>query len=514
MPCCDPYPKRCCHVKYTEPTVPDECRCGRRATNGILQVLLSQTFLFTGLCFATATIGDCSLVVLDEPIVVRDDNTTATALGMLSYKDAETDRCYYWTDSATAAVDDTNEIVFGANITNITNVTNNNEEIMFYLNETLGHDWIISLGLCGAALCLGLIIFLHSTSLYCSTQVNGFRVFLGALVGFVMPLLQGLGTGLIHQSQWCDIEGCTIGRSTIFSIVAAICFLLSGIFYWTMENWPGQKILEDMERKRTWMKDPYKSSETKPSTSSRSSRNNNDSHRSGLSGSEKININNNDSNRSSRRTDHTGGTHLRNSRTSFTNEVTSREIDEDSDLSDNSHDFVVDAVPTAPPNNKPLSKLPYNAPRSKQTKQPRSSELNKKKKKGGRDVSDRSESDRYSDEPSPIRHGSRPIYSNRTRPDDSRRSSKDWSSMQGMDMMDRVSSNQISDLTSSEYMDVSVVAPHVKSSHIRFLKNLDDSFVTPSENSSHIRSISKKRDSRVTPYESSTHMSTHSRDDT
>ena len=439
---------------------------GRGGTNGIVYVLLSQTFLFIGICFATATIGDCSLVLLEEPTVVQSDNTTATTLGFLSYRDAETDRCYWWSgttettaDSSTVPSDANDTIIFASttvdSITNDTNDTSN--EIIFYLTEALGQDLRVSMGLCGAALCLGLIIFLYSTSFYCSTQVKGFRVFLGALVGFVMPLLMGVGTLMVHQSEWCDVLGCSMGRSTIFSIVAAISFLLSGIFYWSMENWPGQKELDDMDKKRTWMKDPYEKKRSSPRSKSKNDR--------AVSSS---------SYRSSRRADYTGRTQH--------NEHTSP--DESSSINDINVSFI--EIPNNPPKRNPTLK-----------DKGRSSDLKKKKKKR-RDQSNRSGSNRYEDEPSPIRRSRTQQNSNGR--DDSRRTATDESSE--MNLMDRTDS--------STFLDKSRIADHIPSRHIRSIEDIDSSSEALRGYSAHIRSIESIDDSRVDSHESSTHIPSRS----
>mmetsp|Transcript_4577 Transcript_4577/g.11784 ORF Transcript_4577/g.11784 Transcript_4577/m.11784 type:complete len:485 (+) Transcript_4577:203-1657(+) len=483
MPCCDRYPKLCCHIKYTEPTVADECRCGRGGTNGIVFVLLSQTFLIIGLCFATATIGDCSLVILDEPTVVKSDNTTATTLGFLSYRDVETDRCYWWsgdtetTGNTSAIAGDLNDTVIDANTTvyPIANDTNDigKNEILFYLTEALGQDWRVSMGLCGAALSLGLVIFLYSASFYCSTQVRGFRVFLGALVGCVMPLLMGLGTVMVHQSEWCDIVGCSMGRSTIFGIVASVCFLLSGIFYCGMENWPGQKELDDMEKKRTWMKDPYKKKRSSPRKKSKD-----DSPRSRSN----FNADNKYSNRSNRRTDHTGGTQY--------NDHTSQEIDEESSSDISASSF------------EELEKLPQRPSTPKGKK--RSSQF----KKSNEDRRHRSGSDRYSDELSPVRRSRPRRKSNLTSRDESWRSGTDESSSE-MNIMNTTDSSTFLDLSKTvvhhssshirniEDVDSSRVALHGDSAHIRSIENLDSSRVAVHDDSAHIRSIENLDDSRI-----------------
>lgn len=292
MPCdCLYYPTKCCHTKYSEPTLPDECRCGRGATNGIVPVLISQLFLLFGLLFAAATVGDCNLVSLDEPIMVRQDKTMASSLGMLSYRNADSGLCYYW--FADADVDDNaNDILDSGAIDSImvdiydegrgggnqtTSATaigaiDTQSQFNYYLMDVLGNDWFVPIGLCAAALVLSVFIFFYSTSFYCSTQVNGCRCFLGSVVGLCLPILQGLAMNFVYTSNLCDEEGCNIGRSTYFSIAAAVSFLFSGIGYWTMINWPGHTALRNLDIDRSYESGEPKKPKAKPRQSSRHSR--------------------------------------------------------------------------------------------------------------------------------------------------------------------------------------------------------------------------------------------------
>lgn len=291
MPCdCLYYPTKCCHSKYTEPTLPDECRCGRGATNGIAPVLISQLFLLFGLLFSAATVGDCNLVSLDEPIMVRQDKTMASSLGMLSYRNADSGMCYYW--FADADVDDNaNDILDSGAIDSImvniydegrgggnqtTSATaigaiDTQSQFNYYLMDVLGNDWFVPIGLCAAALVLSVFIFFYSTSFYCSTQVNGCRCFLGSVVGLCLPIFQGLAMNFVYTSNLCDEEGCNIGRSTYFSIAAAVSFLFSGIGYWTMINWPGHTALRNLDIDRSYESEPKKPKLKQPSRHSRSS---------------------------------------------------------------------------------------------------------------------------------------------------------------------------------------------------------------------------------------------------
>jgi hypothetical protein len=240
---------------------------GRGATNGMLQVIMSQVFLFAGLCFSAATIGDCALVVVEEPLFVREDNATATVLGMFSYRDDESNSCYWWfDDSISFKVDEFDS----GNETEIILIPGS-DQITHYLTEVLGNDWYVSMIFCGVALGLSVLVFLYATSYYCSTQVRACRSILAVIVGIFLPLFQAVGTTLVFTSEWCDLEDCTVGRSTIFSIVAGCSFLCAGICFWAMDNWPGQNGLEDMEKKRTWATDPYRQQSQSRNSSRKSS---------------------------------------------------------------------------------------------------------------------------------------------------------------------------------------------------------------------------------------------------
>jgi hypothetical protein len=230
---------------------------GRGATNGKIQVILSQVFLFAGLCFSAATIGDCALVVVEESIFVREDNATATVLGMFSYRDDESGSCYWWFDDS-VSIEVVDEFSSGNETETEIVLIPGSDQITHYLTEVLGRDWYVAMIFCGVALGLSVLVFLYAVSFYCSTQVRACRSIIAVIVGIFLPVFQAVGTTLVFRSYWCDEEGCTVGRSTIFSIVAGFSFLGAGICFWAMDNWPGQNALEDMDKKRTWATDPYK----------------------------------------------------------------------------------------------------------------------------------------------------------------------------------------------------------------------------------------------------------------
>lgn len=227
-------------------------------------MLLSQVFLFAGFGFSIATVGDCGLIIVNEPVEVRQDGVMATALGILSYRDPETNQCYFWGDDSVVG-----EIQVGNET--ITGEISGGEQIEYYLTEVLGGYWFLAMGFLGTAVALSICVFSYATSYHCSTQVKPCRIFTGFIAGVILPLLQAVGTTFAHTNEWCDLEGCSMGRSTIFSICATCCFLVTGICFWTMHPWPGQKTLDDMEQKRTWYDPDYQSRKKDRRRSSRKS---------------------------------------------------------------------------------------------------------------------------------------------------------------------------------------------------------------------------------------------------
>ena len=236
------------------------CSCffrnpGRGASNGLPQVLLSQLFLFAGMLLSAATLGDCNLVNVADPILVRPDNVTTTALGMLSYMDPDTNRCYFW--SIDDLVVDGSTMVKDENSNSITSIDTStiwtgSDQLTWYMQEVLGEDWNVSHGACVASFVLSVILFLYGISYFCSTQVKACRFFTGCLAGICLSICQGLGMMFVHTSQWCSDEGCSIGRSTYFSIGAAVSFLFAGICFWNMDSWPGQSVSDDIDESRGW----------------------------------------------------------------------------------------------------------------------------------------------------------------------------------------------------------------------------------------------------------------------
>merc|ERR1712238_367532 len=124
------------------------------------------------------------------------------------------------------------------------------EQLEYYLQTVLGSQWYPSILLLSLSTFLALLVFLYVISYCCSTQVFGIRFFTGLFISIVLTLLQGLGTYLVYASQWCNETDtfCTIGRSTIFSIVASCCYFLSGLLFIVTSDYPGKQQLQEIIR--------------------------------------------------------------------------------------------------------------------------------------------------------------------------------------------------------------------------------------------------------------------------
>ena len=223
--------------------------------NGVFQVLMGQFLLFLGFWFSIATLGDCNFITLDsvddpwsDGIIVRigrdgngDGNGDGSGsiiksnkIGLLSYLDPDTDQCYYWTNQLQGLEPFTT--MYGT------------DQIIYYIQTVLGSNWYPVISLCGLAAVLSFMTFLYIISYCCSTQVRGVRSFTGLFISIIITLCQVIGTYLIYDSNWCNDEfKCTIGRSTIFSIVASCCYFVSGLFFIFMTDYPGKKRLKEIQ---------------------------------------------------------------------------------------------------------------------------------------------------------------------------------------------------------------------------------------------------------------------------
>lgn len=216
-------------VPYRFITLPG---CG--LNNGVFQVFFCQLFLFVGFWFSAGAIADCAFVELSTPLVVREDNTMATHIGLVSYRQQGNGFCYYWWD---ALLGYNNEIADGA------------DQFEHYVLEVLGSNWYAVLALCGTACVSSSLAFCYSTLYCCSTHVRGVRLFAGVFC-FLVTTVQAVGVYAIHPSRWCrengggENDGCTMGRSSIWGIVATSCFFLSGLIFFIMSDYPGREALQ------------------------------------------------------------------------------------------------------------------------------------------------------------------------------------------------------------------------------------------------------------------------------
>lgn len=164
-----------------------------------------------------AALGDCNFVTVNPGIDVSgrpDGNVLVKALGLVSFEHPD-GTCYWYND--------------GGDI---------EEQILAYF-DWLGEDWEMArlMGCVGAA--GGVIFFLLSIMLCCSSHFLGIRFFLACLLGVGLPLFQSL-TFLAFMSDVCQDRECGFSRSAGWSVGAAVCFMGSGLCYSFMSDYPGR----------------------------------------------------------------------------------------------------------------------------------------------------------------------------------------------------------------------------------------------------------------------------------
>jgi hypothetical protein len=175
-------------------------------------------------------IGDCRFVEVAEPIQVRQDGVMAERLGLLSYTDMDTGRCYFWND--TILVNTTGSLF----------PLDGEEQLENYVRHVLGSQWYPSIALATTAVVLSLLWFCYVTTYCCSTQVRGVRFFSGFMIAIVFVTVQGL-TFLVLSTSWCDINQCETSRTVGFTYASCVCFFLSGCAFLLMSNYPGERLL-------------------------------------------------------------------------------------------------------------------------------------------------------------------------------------------------------------------------------------------------------------------------------
>jgi hypothetical protein len=195
---------------------PDECTCGCGCYNGNIPIIVSHFLLACGIFLSFAALGDCAFVQVTEPVGVSlvPGKFTATSLGMLRFQ-MEDGQCYMWDDYYVSV----------------------EEQVQFYMEIVLGPDWYRSINFAVTADACGILVFLYLTSYCCSTQIRLVRYATG-IVAFITATFQGL-TFMVYNTQWCEDNGCSFGRSAGLSVGAAVCFFLAGLAFFFTRNYPG-----------------------------------------------------------------------------------------------------------------------------------------------------------------------------------------------------------------------------------------------------------------------------------
>ncbi|KAG7340653.1 hypothetical protein IV203_024196 [Nitzschia inconspicua] len=203
--------------------------------HGAFPTLVAQFLLFCGFWFSVAVMGDCSFVEVAEPIQVRQDGALATRLGLLSYTEMGTGQCYFWTDTLPrGTVPGKYSPVYGE------------QQFEYYMQEVLGSQWYLTIGLSATAVGISLVCFVYVTTYCCSTQVHAIRLFSGLMVALIFVTVQGL-TFLVLSTDWCVDNQCETSRTTGFSFASIVSFFLSGCAFLFMTDYPGKEALAKLQ---------------------------------------------------------------------------------------------------------------------------------------------------------------------------------------------------------------------------------------------------------------------------
>lgn len=188
-----------------------------------------------------SVLGDCSLVEVAEPIQVRQDGEMATRLGLASYMEMDSGRCYYWTDDI--LYPQSNNATTGS----LPIILEPDQQLEYYVQDVLGSQWYPSIALSVTAVLISFLWFLYVTSYCCSTQVRGVRIFNGFMVALVFVAVQGL-TFVFLGTEWCDTNQCQVGRTAGFAYASCVAFFLSGAAFIFMSNYPGEASLAKLQQ--------------------------------------------------------------------------------------------------------------------------------------------------------------------------------------------------------------------------------------------------------------------------
>jgi hypothetical protein len=109
--------------------------------------------------------------------------------------------------------------------------------------DFLGSDWTVARIMGGVGAAGGILFFMFSLSMCCSSHFLAVRRFMSFLLWVVLTLFQCL-TFLVFSSDICTENECQISRSAGWSIGSAVCFALSGLCHILMRDYPGRPPVE------------------------------------------------------------------------------------------------------------------------------------------------------------------------------------------------------------------------------------------------------------------------------
>lgn len=192
--------------------------------NGWTQGVLAQFFLIVGFLFSCTVVVDCSFVEVGNSILLPDFEGKGSIeeayipystleLGLVTFANPEGE-CYFYNEGFDP-----------------------DKQIEWYVNQ-LTRDWHTARACAGIGVTLGSWMLLYSASLTCSAQASPIRR-TAAFICTILAAIQGLAF-LLFATSFCEDRGCKFSRTAGFCVASTFSYLVAGLCFASMTNFPGE----------------------------------------------------------------------------------------------------------------------------------------------------------------------------------------------------------------------------------------------------------------------------------
>lgn len=221
---------------WNKPTTTDACMCGCGFLNGGMAILVVQFFTLMGSLLSLGSLVDCSFATIDTITLNLNDELEIDVIGVgLLFFQKIDGHCYWYND-------------FSSN----TNDENADSQLSVYWNF-VGHAWVIASILTWISVALSWFYFFYSLSFCCSAQHKVFRNTSGFLLAGVLTIFQ-CSTFVVYGEPFCKSNNCSFSRGSGTSIGAAVCFVIAGLGFFRMRDYPGKNGLsKDEHQLQPWV---------------------------------------------------------------------------------------------------------------------------------------------------------------------------------------------------------------------------------------------------------------------